>query len=89
MANEIVCPFCGEPVTRERYLGRHQQFCCKYRCGTEGPDINGEYETGRVCDMHTYQRLLKTKDDEIKRLRNLLKQIEIEVENDNEPYTWL
>ena len=69
MTDESVCPFCGEPVTRERYLGRHQQFCCKYRCGTEGPDINGEYDTGRICDMHTYQRLLKERDDEIELLK--------------------
>lgn len=53
------CPFCGEPRTRQ---------CTTYdvfRCGTEGPDINGEYDTGRICDMHTYQRLLNANAEEI------------------------
>jgi hypothetical protein len=64
------CPFCGEPRVRQ---------CATYdvfRCGTEGPDINGEYSTGRVCDMHMYQRLLKEQDADLTALRARLAEVE-------------
>jgi len=61
------CPFCGEPAVRTMAGGM-----IAFRCGTDGPyvDSNGEatYSTGRVCDMHTYHRLLREKDAEIERL---------------------
>ena len=65
--NKKLCPFCGEPATR--YGSRNVTV---YRCGTSGPHISEdgeeEYETGRVCDMMMYHRLLKKKDEEIKKL---------------------
>lgn len=58
------CPFCGEPAVRTMVGDIHV-----FRCGTEGPDNDGNYDTGRVCDMHMYHRLLAAKDREIKQLR--------------------
>ena len=57
--SDVKCLFCGEPRVRE---------CSTYdvfRCGTEGPDINGEYYTGHVCEIATYLRLLKEKDERL------------------------
>lgn len=57
------CPFCGEPRCYESMAG------IRFACGTLGPDINGEYSTGHVCDIHTWSRVLREKDAEIERLR--------------------
>ena len=56
------CPFCGEPATRSHQTGT------SYRCGTHGPNDDGKYATGHVCDIATYNRLLGKKDTEIERL---------------------
>jgi hypothetical protein len=40
-----------------------------FRCGTEGPDINGEYSTGHPCDITCWSKVLREKDAEIERLR--------------------
>jgi len=47
------CPFCGEPRTRSSIPGD------KFACGTLGPDINGEYSTGHVCDIHTFTKVIR------------------------------
>lgn len=64
--SENNCPFCGEPSIRHYVSGT------TYRCGTHGPDINGEYATGHTCDIATYKRLLDARDAEIERLREEL-----------------
>lgn len=56
------CPFCAEPIVRDNGFYR------RYRCGTQGPDINGEYHVGHTCDITTWTRLLAEKDSEIERL---------------------
>ena len=56
------CPFCDEPQVRSTWTG------CTFRCGTHGPDVNGEYATGHTCDVTCWSRLLKAKDAEITRL---------------------
>lgn len=61
--SEENCPFCGEPRIRQCHTYNI------FRCGTQGPDINGEYDTGRACDLHTHHRLLAKRDAEIERLR--------------------
>ena len=48
--SESYCPFCGEPAVRTSVAGT------RFRCGTEGPDINGEYSTGHTCDITTFCR---------------------------------
>lgn len=58
------CPFCGEPGN---YMGASIQK--RFRCGTQGPDINGDYDVGHTCDIRIWTRLLKEKDAEIKRLQ--------------------
>ena len=60
------CPFCGEP--RLRNSGGEDLFTC----GTRGPDINGEYDTGHTCDIHTWSRVLAEKEAEIERLQREL-----------------
>jgi len=68
------CPFCGEPAVRTMVGG-----IVAYRCGTEGPyvsdDGHAEYQTGRVCDMHTYQRMLAKQQSEIELLRRQCDQL--------------
>lgn len=61
--NENQCPFCGEPRIREA-TGWNT-----FRCGTLGPDINGEYSIGHTCNITIWTRLLEEKDAEIERLR--------------------
>ena len=56
------CPFCGEPATYASHTAVH------FRCGTSGPDINGEYDVGHTCDITFWTRLLRDKDAEIRRL---------------------
>ena len=53
---EKECPFCSEPIVRT-YVTSY-----RYRCGTMGPDINGDFQTGHTCDITTYNRLLAKKD---------------------------
>ena len=57
------CPFCNEPRIRQSHLSD------RYRCGTIGPDCNGEYETGRICDETCHLRLIQQQQAEIERLR--------------------
>ena len=57
------CPFCGEPIVHEN------GYYSRWRCGTQGPDINGEYDVGHTCDIRTWTRLLIEKDAEIERLK--------------------
>lgn len=66
--NDDKCPFCSEPRIRSSLQGN------LFRCGTLGPDINGEYWTGHTCDIHTYTRLLAAKDAEIQRLQTAITQ---------------
>ena len=64
--NNGKCPFCGEP--RLRNSGGEDLFTC----GTRGPDINGDYDTGHTCDIHTWSRVLAENDAEIERLRKVI-----------------
>jgi hypothetical protein len=67
------CPFCGEI---EQFRNAHGNgYYSRYRCGTQGPDINGEYDVGHTCDITTWTRLLAEKDAEIARLSEQLKLI--------------
>lgn len=53
-AASTACPFCGERIAYEHN---------KFRCGTIGPDQNGEYETGLVCNKTAFQnRFLRCHD---------------------------
>lgn len=56
------CPFCSEPSLRTTVRGT------LFRCGTYGPDGDGQYSTGHTCDIHTWTRLLAARDAEIERL---------------------
>ena len=67
MTPEEACPFCNEPAIRQTIQG------VAFRCGTLGPDINGEYSTGHVCDIATYNRLLAEKEKEVERLLEKLR----------------
>lgn len=40
------CPFCGAAAVKP-WWGKTEKC---YRCGTTGPDENGEYRTGVVCE---------------------------------------
>ena len=57
------CPFCCEPKVSEYGIG------ARFRCGTRGPDINGEYDVGHTCDITIWTRILAEKDAEIERLK--------------------
>jgi len=61
------CPFCGEPSYRIRHVEKY------FRCGTVGPDENGEYSPGHACDKKTWTRLLREKEAEIERLRKIIR----------------
>jgi len=66
MSEITTCPFCGAPVTYHGHTMDH------FRCGTHGPDIDGEYDVSHACDITTWTRLLREKDEEIERLRRAL-----------------
>ena len=57
------CPFCGEPAVR--ITARYTIF----RCGTKGPDAEGNYETGYACDITTFGRLVDRLTAENEKLR--------------------
>lgn len=60
------CPFCG--ARRVRYLIQGNQWSC----GTSGPDIDGEYKTGIVCDRDCFCNALVKSDDKVKQLESQL-----------------
>lgn len=67
MSDQPCCPFCGEPAeyASVTYL--------RFRCGTHGPDIDGDYDVGHTCYLITFTRLLRDKDAEIERRTKQLK----------------
>jgi hypothetical protein len=62
------CPFCGEPASRSFGASIQRRF----RCGTQGPDINGEYDIGHTCDITVWTRLFKEKEKRIAELEEAL-----------------
>jgi len=63
-SNPPRCPFCDEPAVNTM-AGNISVF----RCGTEGPYEDGQYQTGRLCDMTTHLRVIEKQRQEIEQLR--------------------
>jgi len=63
-SNPPRCPFCDEPAVKTM-AGNITVF----RCGTEGPHEDDQYQTGRICDMTTYLRVIEKQRQEIERLQ--------------------
>lgn len=81
-SKQEMCPFCGA-----RKVFGDSDGSSKFNCGTTGPDVNGEYDTGHCCDIHTYNRLLARKDEEIALLRKALSDLRQLRRSD--PVPWL
>lgn len=67
------CPFCNEPCVRQSQQGN------TFRCGTRGPDDNGEYATGHTCDITTYSRLIAAYDESMVEKNKTIERLQAEL----------